>query len=275
MSKSGGSPNVSIGIIDGPAYLAHSAFQHSRIKTVNDRQLAICNRADSISCTHGTFVLGILSGKRGSRSPSICPECEIILRPLFFESPKYPFSVPETTAGELARAIIEVVDAGVRIINLSLAITSTSLVKFANLQDAYEYAFRRGVLIIAAAGNYGNIGYSSLLDHEWIIPVVAADDKGRPHPSSNSSPSIARRGLMAPGINITSTSPGNSGFTTLSGTSFAAPFVSGLAALLWSLNTREVPDKIVAAVRGMNNKKSIFPSLADAERSMNILNYQK
>ena len=60
-------------------------------------------------------------------------------------------------------------------------------------------------IIVAASGNQGNIGSISLIHNQWIIPVAACNEYGRLDPMSNFGPSIGIRGLMAPGINITST----------------------------------------------------------------------
>ena len=71
------------------------------------------------------------------------------------------------------------------------------------------------------------------MDNEWPIPVAGCDEVGMPNGASNLGPSIARRGLMAPSIRITSTFPGGK-YYELSGTSISAAFVTGSIALLWS-----------------------------------------
>ena len=60
-------------------------------------------------------------------------------------------------------------------------------------------------IIVATSGNQGNIGSISIIHHQWIIPVAACDEYGHLDPMSNFGPSVGSRGLMAPGINITST----------------------------------------------------------------------
>ena len=73
MSISNGDPSIVIGIIDGPIDLNHPAFQSSNIKTVRDSQFNACKNANSIACSHGTFVAGILSAIRGLPAPAVCP----------------------------------------------------------------------------------------------------------------------------------------------------------------------------------------------------------
>ena len=81
--------------------------------------------SDSIACMHGTFITGILTGRRGTYAPAICPDCEIILRPIFTEeSNSKEIELPSTTPDELAQAIVECIKAGADIINLSVGLSS-------------------------------------------------------------------------------------------------------------------------------------------------------
>ena len=272
MAKSTGR-DVSIGVIDGPVDLNHEAFTGSKIRTTKNSEVAACRNADNIACMHGTFVTGILTGKRETQAPALCPDCEIILRPIFQEqASKQEFKLPSTSPEELAQAIVECIKADADIINLSLGLSTTSLMKFPQLEEAYAYAMKKGIPIVAAAGNQGQIGYFSILDNPWIIPVVACDLEGRPEPLSNISPSIAKRGSMAPGMHITSTFAGG-GFRQSSGTSFATPFVSGTMALLWSLFKDASAHELVLSLRNVTDRRSgrIFPTLCDAEKSRSTL----
>ena len=58
MNISDGSPDVTIGLIDGPVDLNHPAFNGSTIRAVKDSQLAECKNVGSIACRHGTFIAG-------------------------------------------------------------------------------------------------------------------------------------------------------------------------------------------------------------------------
>jgi hypothetical protein len=83
MSFSSGNPNIIIGLIEGPVDFSHPAFQRSKIRTIKNSQLAACKNANDRACCHDTFIAGILSYKRGLTAPAICPDCEIILNPIF------------------------------------------------------------------------------------------------------------------------------------------------------------------------------------------------
>lgn len=278
MNVSTGNPDLVIGVIDGPVDLSHPAFQSSNIKTVRDSQLNACKNANSIACSHGTFVAGILCAKRGLSAPAICPDCQIILYPVFSEddtnntSNNNNITFPNSTPEELSNAIVETVDAGARIINLSLGLSTSSLTIYNELQEAYDYALKKGVIVVVAAGNQGNIGNVSLINHQWLIPVAACDEEGRLDPISNFGPSIGNRGLMAPGINITSTYPGGQ-YTHMSGTSFAAPFVTESIALLWSIIPNATPAAIIHSITTVTSyrRRSVTPPLLNVEAAWNKL----
>jgi subtilisin family serine protease len=151
--------------------------------------------------------------------------------------------MPSASAPELADAIIDVIDAGARVINLSVALQGASPVGGRNLKEALDFALRRGVVVVAAAGNQGAIGGSIVTRYPWVIPVVAYDLGGRPMNLSNLGTSIGRCGLGAPGEAVTSL--GVTDPLTMGGTSAATPFVTGAVALIWS----EFPAATAAEVR--------------------------
>jgi subtilisin family serine protease len=276
MNISSGNPHIKIGLIDGPIELNHPAFQGSRIRAIKVSQIAACKNASSLACRHGTFIAGILSAKRGSPAAAICPGCTLLLRPVFIDETlgtnnkgiNSDIIFPSTTPEELSDSIIEVVDAGAHVINLSLSLSTSSLMKYPILQEAYDYARHRHTIIVAAAGNQGNLGASSLINNHWVIPVAACDEKGVLDPISNFGQSVGIRGLMAPGINLTSTSSGG-GYLQMSGTSLAAPFVTGAIALLWSIFPKARAADIIQAIRPVassyGHNKSIIPPLVNIE----------
>jgi len=274
MNISSGSQEVVIGIIDGPIDFDHPDFRYSHIRTVNDRQLGMCKSASSIACIHGTFVVGMLSAKRGTNTLGMCPNCSVILRPIFIEDvDNNKLHLPSSTPRELSKAIVETINAGAKIINLSVGLSTSSLTPYPEIQEAYNYASQRGVIIVVAAGNQGNVGYISILNHPWIIPVAACDDYGRLIPISNFGPSIGNRGLMAPGVNITSTIPEGK-YTKMSGTSISVPFVTGTIALLWSIFPKARAGEIMRSViigASSHRHNTIVPPLLNAESALILL----
>src|SRR3989304_2488125 len=86
MELTSGRPEVLIGLIDGPVAIDHPDLASENIRELPSKVSGSCTTANSIACVHGTFVAGILFGKRSSMSPAICPDCTLIVRPIFLES---------------------------------------------------------------------------------------------------------------------------------------------------------------------------------------------
>ena len=175
MERTSGRPEVKIGVIDGPVLTRHPDLTGGRLREIPGTDGGGCTRADSMACLHGTFITGILAAKRSSPAPAICPDCTVLIRPIFAESTWGSEHMPSATPRELAAAMIECLDAGARVINLSLALEEPSTAEDEALQAAIAQAVRRGVIVVAAAGNQGTLGSSTITRHPWVIPVVACD----------------------------------------------------------------------------------------------------
>ena len=157
MQRTSGNPEVKIGLIDGPVATRHPDFAGEHLREIRGNYAGTCTQADSAACLHGTFVAGILSAKRNSRAPSICPACTLLIRPIFAEATSGREQMPNATPRELAAAIIECIDAGARVINLSLALVQPSVKGEQALQEALDHALKRGAIVVAAAGNQGSL----------------------------------------------------------------------------------------------------------------------
>jgi subtilisin family serine protease len=229
MDRSAGSAEIVIGLIDGPVAPDHADLATENIRAVPGGADGSCSRADSLACQHGAFIAGILIANRNSIAPALCPGCKLLLRPLFDEATTGADRMPSATPEELAAALIESMDEGARVLNLSVGLSRVSLKGERTLEEALDQAARRGVIVVAAAGNQGTLGSSALMRHPWVIPVVACDVERRPTPESNLCSSVGRRGLCAPGDAITSLGTMGKPLTT-GGTSAAVPFVTATMA---------------------------------------------
>ena len=137
------------------------------------------------------------------------------------------------------------------------------------LEAAIDYAREQRALVVAAAGNEGHDNdspeqrnYPSSSDASNVLSVMAIDrdervpERGRNAWASNFG--AARVHLAAPGDTIWSTVPGND-YDQDSGTSFAAPYVSGAAALLWSQpkyrsdSPEQIRDELIHRARKINH----------------------
>lgn len=265
MERTSGRPEILVGLIDGPLAVNHPDLAGGNIREVSGIGHGTCTQASSAACLHGTFVAGILSAKRDSPAPAICPNCTLLVRPIFAETATVNGELPSATPDELAQAILDCIEAGTWVLNVSAALAQPSIKDERALEEVLEYAAKRGVIVVAAAGNQGTLGSTAITRHPWVIPVVAYDLQGRPMDQSNLGSSIGRRGLGAPGDRITSL--GAEGRpVTLGGTSAAAPFVTGAVALLWS----EFPTATAAQVKSAviqtytSRRTTVVPPLLNA-----------
>jgi subtilisin family serine protease len=262
MERTSGSPDVIIGLIDGPVDRAHPDLAGDHVRDLSGAPAAVDGGRARL---HGTFVAGILCAKRSSAAPAICPGCTVVVRPIFNESSDTADGMPRSTPGELARAILDCLDAGARVLNISAAIAKPTINGDRVLKEALDRAASRGVIVVVAAGNEGTLGGTTLTSHPWVIPVAACDLRGRPSGYSNLGHSIGRRGLGAPGDRIISLGAAGASLT-LSGTSAAAPFVTGAIALLWSeFAGATAPHVRRAIVRtSVPRRAAVVPPLLDA-----------
>ena len=79
MERTSGSPEVTIGLIDGPVVADHPDLPGERRRNIPENSRAGCTQASNAACLHGTFVAGILSAERGSIAPAICPKCILLV----------------------------------------------------------------------------------------------------------------------------------------------------------------------------------------------------
>lgn len=262
MALSSGSAAVGVGFVDGPVAVDHPDLAGATIRPVGGEG-GPCLRPGSRGCSHGTFSAGILVARRGSSAPAICPGCTLLVRPIFRETAadEVPLSA---TPDDVGRAIVECVNAGARIVNLSAATGVPTTRAHDGLRQALDHAARRGALVVAAAGNQAALGSSEITRHPGVIAVVSYDLSGRPTDHSNFGHSQGRRGLGAPGTGIVSLVVDGAA-TPRAGTSFAAPFVTGAIALLWSLFPAADAGSLRRALSHGLRRTTVIAPLMDAQ----------
>jgi subtilisin family serine protease len=200
---------------------------------------------------HGTHVAGIIAARDGHGGPAgVAPEAEIVSYRIFPDNPSRQMGAENAVIIDSIRAAI---DDGCHIINLSIEGPS---LKEDGVRTAVSDAWAQGVVCIAAAGNgFGNpVSYPAALQHCVAVTAIGHDD-AFPHGQgfeqhvsnqratadpkiflasfSNFGPPVQ---FTAPGHAIVSTFPGG-GWWFDSGTSMAAPFISGVLARLLSTNS--------------------------------------
>jgi subtilisin family serine protease len=142
----------------------------------------------------------------------------------------------EGTDSYVASGIRWAVDNGADIITMSLGVDGMST----TLNNMINYASNHGVVMVAASGNSGSSVISYPAAYPKVIAVGAVDSIGKRASFSNYGNDLD---VMAPGVSIFSTQAGAS-YQQLSGTSTAAPFVAGLAALMLTVNPALTPEDV-------------------------------
>jgi type VII secretion-associated serine protease mycosin len=174
---------------------------------------------------HGSHVAGIIAAaaNNGIGGSGVAPRAKIL-----------PIQVLDQAgqgdARDVAAGVRYAADNGAKVINLSLGGTTES----SSLTQAIQYATDKGALVVAAAGNGGALDkpkWPASLD--LTIAVTAIDPLNAATPFDQRGDYID---VAAPGSNIVSTAKGD--YVSLSGTSMAAGFVAGAAALLFAAEPR-------------------------------------
>ena len=220
-----GAASVTIAVVDTGADLATPALASRHPLTYN-----VTNGSTGVDDTigHGTFVASLAAGFGGQAHLMVVQA-----------SRGATFSDVDEAAG-----IVWAVDHGARIVNLSLSGSQTSPTERA----AVRYATKKGVLLVAAAGNGGQSGnrasYPAALLGRDGLAVGASTPTGTRAPFSTTG---RYADLLAPGVGVLGAiaasasntlfaSAGTAGYGLGSGTSYSAPEVAGAAALVGAAN---------------------------------------
>ncbi|MFE1172130.1 type VII secretion-associated serine protease mycosin [Streptomyces sp. NPDC058773] len=216
---------------------------------------------------HGTKVAGIIAARprRGTGFVGLAPEATII--PLRQNDEKGSGNV-----GTLTAAIDKAVAAHADIINISQD-TAEPVPADSRLAQAIRNARRQDVVVIASAGNDGFDGrlkktYPAA--YEGVLAVASSDRNNERAAFSQSGDFI---GVAAPGVDMVSTVP-KGGQCVDNGTSFSAPYVAGIAALLRAKHRDWKEHQIVAQIeqtaeRSVNGRDSFVGwGVADPVRAL-------
>jgi hypothetical protein len=209
--------DVLVAVLD-TAVLQHPSLAEARVSRLD---LLGLGQADHPN-PHGTAVSSLIAGSEGEVS-GLAPAAKVLgIRVADDDGVGNSFAV--------ARGIVEAADRGAKVINLCLGTHGDS----ALLHDAVRYACAHGAVVVATAGNDGIEGLTYPAAYEEALAVAAVDASGRHVYFSNRGAGV---GIAAPGLGVTAAST-NGATELFSGTSAAAPFVSGAIAMLLSQDVR-------------------------------------
>lgn len=243
---------VPITVVDSGLDLAHPEFAGRPNTVVMNEQTITGDRG-----YHGTAVASVVAAPlNGVGITGIYPNAALRV---WDASPAGALRISDVIAGIEAAAAI-----GPGVINLSLGGSRSRLEG-----DAIADALRRGSLIVAAAGNGRAQGseptFPANLPHVLTVASTDRDD----HVSRFSSPGPGMD-VAAPGEDIPVSLPGSAtGFSILSGTSFAAPIVSGAVAWIWTRRADLDTTQVFELVR--RSARDLAPVGRDADTGFGLL----
>ena len=189
---------------------------------------------------HATHISSTIFGQPGSPVEGIAPNCRGINIPLDLNSAEGEFISPIN----LARAFNLALEKGANIIHCAACHPGQTGIADELLEKAVRQCQQNNILVVAPGGNDKG--------ECWCIPAVLPDvlavgamkDDGQPFKFSNWGGRYQTQGVLAPGENVLGAQPGTDEPVRKKGTSCAAPIVTGVAALLLSLQLKrgEQPD---------------------------------
>jgi subtilisin family serine protease len=208
---------------------------------------------ESENATHGTHVSGIVGANRVNKKGIMGVADNVSIMTLR--------AVPDGDEHDkdIAYAIRYAADNGAKVVNMSFGKSFSPQKKW--VDDAVEYAQKKGVLLVHAAGNDGknldlkesfNYPNARLLNGKtatnWIEVGASGDAKLDGLAANFSNYGKKNVDVFAPGVAIYATVPGGNTYRDLQGTSMASPVTAGLAALLKSYFPQLTPEQIKACI---------------------------
>ncbi len=232
-------PSIRIAVLDCGIYSSTSTFGPGhpdvRDKVVLERNFTTAANADDY-CNHGTHVAGIAAASTNNTLgvAGAGYDATILNGKVLDDS-------GTGSVSWLVNGIMWAADNGAKVINMSLGSAGACLLAY---QQAVDYAWDRGAVSVAAAGNDGIVGAERPANCNRVLAVAATDESDAKASFSNYGTNVD---LAAPGVGILSTNF-TGGYSSFSGTSMATPHVAGLAALVWatasSTSNQAVVDRI-------------------------------
>lgn len=220
-------PEIVVGIVDTGLNPDHATFADARLDV---------HRIDGTDTPsremHGTSVAALLVGAPGGRSPGLVPDIRLVAVDAFHHTG----GDERADAFTLIRALSHLSDAGARVVNLSLAGPSNSV-----LEQAVARMVEEQVVIVAAAGNGGARAAPAYpAAYEDVIAVTAVDRQGNVYRRAGRG---AHVDLAAPGVEVW-TAASISGGRLKTGTSYAAPFVTAAVVRMLQADPSATPVQI-------------------------------
>ncbi len=220
-----GSSSIVVSVIDTGIRRTHQDFNASRILAGHDYHNGDTNPADD--CDHGTHVSGTIAATTNN-GLGVAGMSQATILPYKVLSAPDILGRCSGSAANIASAIRAAADNGAKVISMSIGGPDSTVER-----DAVQYAYGKGAILVAAAGNDGgnnSIDYPGA--YPEVISVAAVESNKARASYSDGGPQLD---IAAPGSNVISTlGSGDASYGNMSGTSMATPHVSGALALALS-----------------------------------------
>jgi subtilisin family serine protease len=225
-NKPGGGETLGVGQASAAVLNDVYWVNGSTAATIDQASAAVLNNPANAGFGHGTMVAGVVH--------LVAPEARIMPLKAFGND-------GQGYTSDIIRSIHYAVHNGAKVINMSFSRPTSS----PELKRAVEYATGRGVIAVASAGNDGRSAavYPAAFGNVMGIASTSNVDTR----STFSNYGTTNVWVAAPGEGIITTYPGG-GFAATWGTSFAAPFVAGAAALLVALKASATNSQVTSVV---------------------------
>jgi subtilisin family serine protease len=237
-----GSGNVVVAVCDSGIQANHEDLQGRVLPGWN---LVGNNSEATTSTNHGTHVAGLIGATLNEVGVAgVAPNIKLL-----------PLRISDTNGSTNMKRITDCImlaaDRGAKVVNVSF-----TGVESAAVAAAGKYAHQKGTLVVYSAGNHGKLRSETSYPKSPFVVAVGGTNKTdkrwtwRKFLRSGGSNYGAFVDISAPGLDLTSTAvynvtnPQAVKYRTGSGTSYSAPIVSGVAALIYSVNPRFTPQDV-------------------------------
>jgi len=225
-----GDPAICVAVLDGPAVLDHPCLRGANVRRLRSYWWEEGAEVEDGIVEHATHVCSTLFSPHNTEVKGIAPGC-------------CGLNIPIQAGGltdtyQLVRAIDAARDAGANIIHVAFVQPTQSGSAEYVLERAVQTCLEEGILVVSPAGNDKGECWTMPSAIPGVLAVGAMRDDGQPFKFSNFGGVLQSQGVLAPGENILAADSAG-GVLKHKGTSCAAPIVTGVAALLMSLQRRQ------------------------------------
>lgn len=194
---------------------------------------------------HATGILSMMFGQPGSPVEGVAPYCTVINIPLF----ETATSDESLSPLNMAHAFNLALELGVNIIHCAACHPTTTGFAHEMIQKAVKQCQENNILIVAPSGNNKGEWFCAPAILPNVLAVGMMKDNGQPANYSNWGGQYQKQGILAPGENILAAEPGSDEPVRQEGTSLSAPLMTGLSALMMSVQLQRGEQPNAEAVR--------------------------